>query len=214
MDTTNLFDSAKALNPATTDPWRTVRNPMIDDEVTFLRTASETNGAYAFVRVTLAPGGGNDLHFHTTFAEEFEAVEGELTIECAGQTVTLRPGERAVAPIGSRHLFANRSDRPTTFLALIRPAQRFEETIRVVYGLARDGKVNTKGLPKNPLHLGLIFAMGDTYPASLPLWLQRVLFGPITVLARWRKADRDFAPYLNQQHGAPTPHGALTEPTA
>ena len=196
MHTVDLFDTLKAMNLTATDPWRTVRNPLIDDEVTFLRTARETNGEYTFVRVVLAPGGGNELHFHTTYAEEFETVEGELTIVCDGQKVLLGPGERATAPIGSRHLFANRSDRPVTFLALIRPAQRFEETIRVIYGLARDRKVNAKGLPKNPLHLGLISEMGDTYPASLPLWLQRAIFGPIAALARWRKIDRDLAKYV------------------
>ena len=214
MTTADLFDTLKAMNLTTTDPWRTVRNPLINDEVTFLRTARETNGEYTFVRVVLAPGGGNELHFHTTYAEEFETIEGELTIECDGQTVQLGPGERVSAPIRSRHLFANRSDRPVTFLALIRPARHFEETIRIVYGLARDGKVNAAGLPKNPLHLGLIFEIGDTYPASLPLWLQRAIFGPIAALARWRKVDRDFAGYVTAPPAALVQSAPVAAPTA
>lgn len=136
------------------------------------------------MRVVLAPGGGNALHFHTTYAEEFETIEGELTIERDGQTVLLGPGERVSAPIRSRHLFANRSERPVTFLALIRPARHFEETIRIAYGMARDGKMNAAGLPKNPLHLGLLFEIGETYPVSLPLPLQRAIFGPLARLAR------------------------------
>jgi quercetin dioxygenase-like cupin family protein len=178
------------------DPWRTVRNPVINDEVTFLRTAEETGGAFAGVRVTLAPGGGNDLHFHLDYAEEFQSLEGVLTIECDGRRLELQPGERATAPIGSRHRFANDTDRPVTFVAKISPARQFEETIRIVYGMAREGKVNKAGLPKNPLQLGLLFEIGGTYPAAMPLWLQRVLFTPLVKLARWRKVERTFDRYL------------------
>lgn len=39
MDTTALFDTLKTLDLTTLDPWCTVRNPLINDEVTFLRTA-------------------------------------------------------------------------------------------------------------------------------------------------------------------------------
>jgi quercetin dioxygenase-like cupin family protein len=177
------------------DPWRTVRNPLINDEVTFLQTAEETGGAYAGVRVTLAPGGGNDLHFHLDFTEEFQSIEGTLTIECDGQRLALQPGARATAPIGSHHRFANDTDRPVTFVAKITPAHRFEETIRIAYGMARDGKVNKAGLPKNPLQLALLFEIGGTYPAAMPLWLQRAIFTPLIKLARWRKIERTFDKY-------------------
>lgn len=178
------------------DPWRTVRNPVINDEVTFLQTAEETGGAYAGVRVMLAPGGGNDLHFHLDYVEEFQSVEGTLTIECDGQRLALQPGQRATAPIGSRHRFANDTDRPIIFVAKITPARQFEETIRIAYGLASEGKVNKAGLPKNLLQLALLFAIGGTYPAAMPLWLQRAIFSPLVKLARWRKIERTFDKYL------------------
>jgi hypothetical protein len=62
------------------DHWRTVRNPVIGDEVTFVRTAGETGGEHTLARVLLKPGGGNPLHYHLTYAEEFEVVDGRLTI--------------------------------------------------------------------------------------------------------------------------------------
>jgi len=58
----------------------------------------------------------------------------------------------------------------------------------------------------------LIFEMGDTCPASLPLWLQWAISDPLAALARWRKVDRISPPIC-----APTcrvaPSGALAEPT-
>lgn len=177
-------------------PWRTVKNPAIGDEVTFLKTSRETGGAYTLVRVTLAPGGGNDMHFHRTFAEDFEAVEGVLTIECDGQRLQLQPGECATAPIGSRHRFANDTASPITFIGKIYPAERFEETIRIAYGLAREGKVKDGGMPKNLLQLALLFEIGGTYPAGLPFWVQKAIFTPLIAIARWRKVERTFDRYL------------------
>jgi quercetin dioxygenase-like cupin family protein len=56
------------------------RNPVIGDEVTFVHTARETGGEHTVARVVLKPGGGNPLHYHLTYAEEFEVVDGCLTI--------------------------------------------------------------------------------------------------------------------------------------
>ena len=198
MDLGTRLDELIALNLTTTDPARIVSHKE-GESVTFLRGANETNGEYAFVRVVLLPGSGNDLHFHLTFAEIFEAVEGELSIESDGQRVLLAPGERAAAPVGSHHRFFNETDRPITFIAVIQPARRFEEMLRIAEGLKRDGLLNDTGMPKRILHLGIMFEMGESYLAGMPLWLQRAIFVPIAAVARWRKIDRELAKYAAPQ---------------
>lgn len=203
------MDRQKSVVTEPLEPWRTVKNPVIGDEVTFLKTSRETGGDYTLVRVTLAPGGGNDLHFHKTFAEDFEAVEGVLTIECNGQRLQLQPGEHATAPIGSRHRFANDTSSPITFIGKIYPAEKFEETIRIVYGLAREGKVNDGGMPKNLLQLALVFEIGGTYPAALPFWLQQAIFTPLIKVARWRKVERTFDRYLHDGAAAAPQQGKV-----
>jgi len=55
---------------------RTIENPLVQDRVTFLETSDETGGAYEYVEVELAPGGGAGLHYHLAFTEHFEAVIG------------------------------------------------------------------------------------------------------------------------------------------
>ena len=61
----SLHSASEEQGPA--DHWRTVRNPVIGDEVTFVQTARETGGDHTLARVVLKPGGGNPLHYHLTY---------------------------------------------------------------------------------------------------------------------------------------------------
>jgi hypothetical protein len=78
-----------------------------------------------------------------------------------------RPGrcaqERRPSPRRTRlHRFRNRTDGPTTFLVELRPGHGgFEKAVRVVYGLASDGRVFSDGTPKNPYHLALLLEWSD-----------------------------------------------------
>jgi quercetin dioxygenase-like cupin family protein len=76
---------------------RTITNPLIGDTVTFLETSEETNGAYTLVEVTLAAGGGNGLHYHLDFDEEFEVIEGVLGVQCEKEILHLKHGQTAIA---------------------------------------------------------------------------------------------------------------------
>ena len=213
MELGQRLDALKALNLITTDPGRTV-NHREGEYVTFVRGAADTDGEYAFVRVALAPGCSTDLHFHLTFAEIFETIAGELSIEHDGTILRLGPGERAEAAIGSRHRFFNASDKPVEFYAIIQPARRFEEMLRVAEGLRDDGLLNAKGLPKSILQLGLMFEMGESYLAGMPLWLQRAIFVPIAAVARLRQVDRGLARYTPSPHAGAAPGAIPIAPAA
>ena len=86
--------------PATS---RTIWNPVQQDSATFLETRAETGGRYSLIDIECAPGGGNALHIHTTFAETFEVAAGELTLRIGREERVLRPGERATVPPGTPH---------------------------------------------------------------------------------------------------------------
>ncbi|MBK8968824.1 MAG: cupin domain-containing protein [Lewinellaceae bacterium] len=87
------------------------RKPDCARKVTFLETAAETRGKFTLVQVELAPGGGNDLHFHKTFDETFTAVEGTLGIQVGLDFLELQPGESATATVGMLHRFQSVTDR-------------------------------------------------------------------------------------------------------
>ncbi|PSR51862.1 hypothetical protein AHMF7605_28525 [Adhaeribacter arboris] len=60
---------------------RIIVNPCLKESIIFVQTAAETNGAVTELIITLQPGGGNPLHYHTSYTETFTALEGELGLE-------------------------------------------------------------------------------------------------------------------------------------
>ncbi len=156
---------------------RSIVNPVIQDRVTFLELSAETGGQYTLAEIELAPGGGNELHYHRSYAETFTCVEGVLGLQVGKATHTLQPGESAIAPAGEVHRFFNPSaDQPVTFTVRIAPgAPGFERMLQVAYGLAADGRTNGKGVPKDPAHTALIIRWSDTNMPGLLSVLEPVL---------------------------------------
>ena len=155
---------------------RTITNPILKDEVTFLETSHESNGRHSLVEVLLSPGGGNPVHYHNDFSEEFVCLEGELSIQLNKQIIRLKPGESATAPVHTPHRFFNQSSRPCRFQCRITPGfPGFEQFLQIVYGLAHDGKVSAQAMPKNPYELGYLILISGTYMTGLMAVVQPVL---------------------------------------
>jgi quercetin dioxygenase-like cupin family protein len=73
---------------------RVILNPIFRDTVTFIKTASETNGQFTEAELILIPGGGNPLHYHLSYSETFTPIEGLLGLGLAKRKKKfLRPGE-------------------------------------------------------------------------------------------------------------------------
>jgi quercetin dioxygenase-like cupin family protein len=154
----------------------------LGETLTFLEIASDTGGARTLVEVGLAPGSGNPLHTHTTFGETFEVLDGTLTVVRDGRTLTLGPGDVAHVAAGVPHRFANDSDTRCCFRCAIEPASPgFERAQQVGFGLARDGAVNSRGLPRDPRRLGLMLGWMDTHFAGP----ERHVLGPVVAALGW-----------------------------
>lgn len=161
------------ISPST----RTIVNPLIKDKVTFIQTAAETQGERTLLRVELAPGGGNDLHYHKTFEEAFTVISGNLGIQLNRDIIELNAGESAIAPRGVSHRFFNLSDTyPAVFEVELLPASAgFETCLQVAYGLAADGLTSNSSAPKNLYHLALLVQWGDTNLPGIFRLLEPVL---------------------------------------
>jgi quercetin dioxygenase-like cupin family protein len=174
---------------------RTIRNTMGDYEVTFLKTNLETNGAYELVRVSLAPGGGNDWHYHNRFVEKFRVLDGELNVGLDGKAVALRQGDTLTAPAHVMHKFYNTSSRTATFTVEINPGRSFERTLRIGYGLCNAGHCDENGMPDNPWHLVLLLAYSESYLPLLPGVVQEALFPALAKIAQWKGEHKALEPY-------------------
>lgn len=163
---------------------RRIYNPIQKDTVTFLKTAADTNGECTLVEVELADGGGVGLHYHKTYAEAFECLEGEVQVQLGKTIHKLQPGQSATAAPNINHLFRNRSGKPCRFRVELRPASRgFEQSLQIGYGLARDGQCKPNGFPKDKLALAWLF---DISESNLPGWMSLFEF----ILRRQAKKAR------------------------
>ncbi len=148
---------------------RGIYNPVQKDYVTFLKTSAETNGEYTLVEVELAPKGGVGIHYHKTYSEKFDCLDGELKVRTGKIIRTLLPGQTVTADTYINHRFFNTSDKVCKFLVELRPASAgFEKSLQVGYGLARDGETNNKGFPNNRLALAWLFEISES---NLPGWM-------------------------------------------
>lgn len=164
---------------------RVFENPIIQDKVTILASAEETNGAYTLLEVELEAGGGNELHYHTSFTEEFTALEGVLSIGLKKRQLHLKPGEKAVAGINEVHRFYNAGAKPIRFeVKLVPGSLNFEKGVAIGYGLASDGMTNRKGIPKKMDHLAALLDLTNTRLVGFFAIIQPFL------LMRARRAQR------------------------
>lgn len=151
------------------DNSRRIYNPIQKDYVTFLKTASETAGECTLVEVELSSKGGVGLHYHKTYSEKFDCLEGELKVQAEKEIHTLLPGNSITATPNIYHRFFNTSASVCKFKVELRPASAgFEQALQIGYGLARDGQTNSKGFPKNRLALAWLFEISES---NLPGWM-------------------------------------------
>jgi quercetin dioxygenase-like cupin family protein len=168
---------------------RTIVNPIFKDTATFLKRSAETGGKYCECEVTLLPGGKNVPHIHKKYSETFTALEGILGVKAGGKTIILKPGETFTVPIGVVHSFFNPGPETIRFNLILSPGfEGFEYMLRILYGMARDGQTDKKGLPKRLALTALIAEIGDT---SLPGLF--VLLAPLLkfLAARARKRGEE-----------------------
>jgi mannose-6-phosphate isomerase-like protein (cupin superfamily) len=154
---------AKEMNAARTRrDSRRHYNPVQKDAATFLETSEETGGERSLAEVEVAPGGGPIPHFHKTYTERFEVIEGSLEVLVGDETRVLHAGEEATVTKNTLHRFHNATDETVTFLCEMRPGQPgFEKTIMVGYGLARDGLTRSDGTPKSLYHMALLLEWSE-----------------------------------------------------
>jgi quercetin dioxygenase-like cupin family protein len=92
------------------------------DLMTFLITGEETGGAFFMAEIRVAPGGGTPPHIHHRDDESFHLLEGTLTIQVGGNTITASAGDFVFLPREIAHSFKNTSDGYAKALVLTTPA--------------------------------------------------------------------------------------------
>ncbi len=178
-------------------------NPVTGLRTVFRKTAQGTGGKLLQVDWVGDPGWttGQD-HVHPYQEERFEVLSGKLGLRMEGIERVLEEGEVIVIPPGSPHAAWNASsDDGVHALVDFRPVLRTEAAFETLAGLARDGKTNKAGVPKNPLRLALIMREyeDEIYFVWPPLAVQRVIFGALAKVGRLLGYRAEYPyPYIRQ----------------
>ncbi len=145
----------------------------------FRRTAADTNGELVEVDVFYKPGGNlPPVHYHPSQEERFEVVSGEMLTHVDGVERTYGAGETFVLPPDSRHSMHNAGSEEAHVIWQTRPALKTEALFETMWGLARDGKINPKGVP-NLLRVAVLMReyQDEFRLAQPPFAIQKPLFG-------------------------------------
>jgi quercetin dioxygenase-like cupin family protein len=162
-------------------------NPVTGERAVVRLGTEDTGGDKVVVELYVNPGGAvAGEHVHPVIEESFTVVRGQVGFRIDGRESIAELNRRLHVPAGVAHDWWNAGEEEAHVIVEISPgAARFEEMIRNLFGLAQDGKTNSKGMPN--LLQAAIFAreFGDVlYFTKPPLLVQRLLFGTLAAIAR------------------------------
>ncbi len=126
----------------------TFENPVSGQQLTFHKTAGDTGGELLEVEsVYTKPSPSRPpIHYHPRQEERFEVFSGELHTLIDGEERTLTEGEVLVIPPRIPHgMWSEEAGNRVNWQT--RPALKTEAFFETLWGLARDGKTNDKGVP-------------------------------------------------------------------
>jgi quercetin dioxygenase-like cupin family protein len=187
-------------------------NPVTGERATILELPTQNSEGRAVAELTALVGARVvGEHLHPGIVERFTCLEGELTVKREGEVSILRAGETAVIEPGIWHDWWNAADRDARVRVEVTPGERFGHMIETLFGLARMGHTNTRGLP-NLLQLS-VFAPEFSDVLVLrrpPAAVQRLVFATLGPIAR-RRGYRATYPELSRSVLAPRPDQPRTQ---
>lgn len=192
-----------------------IENPVAGDRVVFRRTAADSNGEVLEFDLFADPGAqGPPEHIHPSQEESFTVISGTVRALIRGREHAFTAGEEFVVAAGTPHTWWNDGEEEAQVRVEVRPASRLEDFLKTMYGLAKDGKTNRKGVP-NPLQLAVVARQyfDVIHVARPPLVVQRVVFGVLGPLGRLLGYRADY-PYPYGDAGAETHQVSKTSASA
>src|SRR3954452_12029053 len=170
------------------EPGEVWENPVTRERAVVLELPWQNGEGRGVAELTALPGARvMGEHLHPAQHERFSVIEGELTVARDGRRSVLRAGESAQVEPGVWHDWWNEAEGNAVVRVEFTPGERFVHMIETMFGLAREGHVNAKGMP-SPLQLALTaqeFSDVIVFRKPPPR-VQRILFGALTPIASWR----------------------------
>lgn len=173
-------------------------NPVSGERVVVLTDPLDHPEGVLVAHLHVQPGGRVAVaHRHPIARERFHVLSGEVGFLIGEEERVLGAGEAAEVAPGTLHDWWQVGEREAQVIVEVDPGERFVEMVGTMFGLARDGKVDKKGLP-HPLQLAVTAsAYRDVMTiASPPPWVQRLVFGVLAPIGRLAGRRPSYPQYL------------------
>ena len=158
------------------------------ERLIFHRTGKETNGELLEMEAIYNPNSPQPpLHYHPFQEEQFEVLRGVFRVRIGEVEHTYQAGDKFTVPIATPHWMHNISDEEGRLLWQVRPALKTQDFFTIMWGLAAAEKTDANGLP-NLWQLAVILHeyRHEFRASSPPYFVQRILFGLLAPIGRWR----------------------------
>ena len=166
---------------------QSIENPVNGERIEWVETAASTSGALLSFDLVLRPGAAVAArHRHLRQDEHFRVRAGRVGVEVGGQEASFGPGEETVAPAGVAHRWWNAGAEQAIVRVALRPALDTETFFETLFGLARDGKTNAKGIPGLLQIAATVHELGDSCSCldRPPVAVQRAAAALLAPVAR------------------------------
>ena len=170
----------------------TIDSPLTKSHLIVIESDVETKGMGWLLEIHCVPNAPSDVpeHLHQSWTETFEIVSGSAHYSLDGIQKIVKAGEKFVVMPGHRHIHPwNAGDTEMVY----RQRDNFEQpssgAVQDVLGvfatradLAREGKVDSQGRPKNPLQLAVTMRTLNKYggyDARVSIFMQNIIGGSL-----------------------------------
>ena len=171
-------------------------NPRTGQRMIFRQAAGETGGALLQIETFNPRGPAEPEHVHPHQESNARVLAGALHFSIRGQEQVVRAGETIVIPANVPHYFWNAGEEVAHAIQEMRPALRTEDFFETYFALARDGKLDERGMPPSLLHIAVLTAdFWDVIRVTRPpVPIQRLLATLLAPLGRWRGYRARYVP--------------------
>jgi quercetin dioxygenase-like cupin family protein len=173
-------------------------NPVTGERAIIRIPPSKENKQTLIVDLFIGPGGAvSGEHIHPSLEEAFTVLRGQVGMRLNGQGLIAPLNERIVIPVGVVHDWWNAGDEEAHVQVEVMPGDRFLEMASNLFGFARDGKTNKKGMP----NLLQLIVFGKEFEDVIifskpPRWVFSLMYALLSPFARILGYQGSYQKYL------------------
>jgi len=139
------------------------KNIVSTPQVSLKMLQSAVTGGATISECDLFPGAKTPWHYHTSFSEKFELLEGKLEVGRNGKIYQLSEGDEITIQQNETHFFNNKFSEKCRVRTILNPGNiQFEQASLILIGLTKDGLTSTTGVPKKLSDLALFLYLNNS----------------------------------------------------